>query len=116
MGASVSVSLGLLVLGPEILKISGEQAPLASLLATILYLPLILAFAERSSQLDGSTSVYQIVRASGSARRLFFAGWLLLGGCSAITALLAQGGGAGLYVSDKLIDRVLAHLDDGPTR
>ncbi len=24
--------------------------------------------------------------------------------------------GAGLYVSDKLIERVLAHLDDGPTR
>ncbi len=102
-GLSVSVPLGVLVVSGEVLRLSGDEAPFAFLLAGLLYLPLLLGYAERSCELHGSASVYKVARASGSAKGLFFAGWLLLGGYSTVTALLAWGVAYRLEVGFQLL-------------
>lgn len=90
-GISISLGVALFVLGIEILRISGDEAPLAYALAAVLFLPLILSYAERAAELPGSGGCYHLARASGSPRRTFAAGWLLLGGYVPLAALLVQG-------------------------
>ncbi len=90
MGVAVGVGVAVFVGGFGILEISGDEAPLAYALAMVLFLPLILSYAERALELPGSGAPYQLAAASGSPRQAFAAGWLLLGGAVPLAALLVR--------------------------
>ncbi len=88
LGAAVSLPLALFVLGGEVLRFAGEDAPQVYLLAAFLFLPAVLSLAERAGEIPGSGHPYQLARAGGSTRQAFAAGWLSLGGFVCVAALL----------------------------
>ena len=90
MGAAISFSAVLFALGAEVLRVSGDEAPLALGVAGVLYLPLILCLAERASAMPASAGCYELARAGGSTRRAFAVGWLMLGGLWPLAGILVQ--------------------------
>jgi len=77
-------------LGGEVLVRMGEETPVAYLLAGLLFLPLLLSLLELAASSPGSSGLYQLARNTGSVRRAFAVGWLLLGGAVAAMALLTH--------------------------
>ena len=57
-------------LGGMVGRYSGDDAPLQYLLAGILFLPVILSYAEVGSAVRGSSSPYQIALRQGSTWRV----------------------------------------------
>lgn len=90
LGGCVSLAL-LLVLGVSILRMAGGEAPWFYLLAALVFLPIVLSLAERSSEVPGNGDLYSLVRSVGSSHLLFAGGWLILGGYISLAALLAWG-------------------------
>jgi uncharacterized hydrophobic protein (TIGR00271 family) len=96
LGFSLSLALVLSTLGPIVFRTAGEQAPIAYALGTVLFLPIVLSYAELAAGRPGSASPYQMARAYGSPWRLFVVGWMMLGGLVAVSALLAAAVGQSL--------------------
>ncbi len=97
IGSSSTMSLGIFVLMGTFLNQTGPQTPSAYLVAALIFLPLVLTYAERASVLGGSGGIFSLVRASGVTWRTYASGWLMLGGQLALIALL--GIGAALYLN-----------------
>ena len=85
------ISVGLLyVVGGPILDLSGREAPLLYLVGAVIFLPIILSYAERSAYAPRSGSPYEIARSSGSVPTVFATGWLTLGGYICVGGLLTH--------------------------
>ena len=83
------ISLGLLyVVGMPVFELSGSEAPLIYIVGVIIFLPIILSYAERASYAPRSGSPYEIARSSGSVPMVFATGWLILGGYICVGGLL----------------------------
>jgi uncharacterized hydrophobic protein (TIGR00271 family) len=100
LGSSVTIGLGIFILIGLLLDQAGSLTPYAYLLAMILFLPLVLSYAERAEATPGSGGVFAMVRANGAPWHSYGTGWLLLGGHLALIALL--GWGASLYINISL--------------
>lgn len=90
LGGCVSLSL-LLVLGISILRMAGDEVPWFYILAAVVFLPIVLSLAERSSEVPGNGGLYNLIRSVGSAPLLFAGGWIILGGYISLATLLAWG-------------------------
>ncbi|NJO84902.1 MAG: amino acid permease, partial [Blastochloris sp.] len=108
-GCTISIVLGIFVLGDLFLQAGDAKTPQAYLAAMLLALPFILSYAERGAVISGSGGVYGLVRASGSTWRTYMSGWLLLGGHLVLIALF--GWGAALYLQTALISLVQLSVD-----
>ena len=83
------ISLGLLyVVGMPVFELSGSEAPLIYIVGAIIFLPIILSYAERASYAPRSGSPYEIARSGGSVPMVFATGWLILGGYICVGGLL----------------------------
>lgn len=89
IGGSIVLAIDIFIARGRLLERTGSAAPLAYAIAAILFLPIILSCAQRSSGAISSASFYFAARASGSAPRLFFTGWLMLGGYLTLGAIIA---------------------------
>ena len=89
LGWCISVGL-LFVVGGLILELSGNEAPLIYLVGVIVFLPIILSYAERAAYAPRSGSPYEIARSSGSVPMVFATGWLILGGYICVGGLLTH--------------------------
>jgi amino acid transporter len=89
LGWCISVGLMYVVGGP-ILELSGSESPLIYLVGVIIFLPIILSYAERSAYAPRSGSPYEIARSSGSVPMVFATGWLILGGYICVGGLLTH--------------------------
>ena len=89
LGFSVSVGLLVLTAAGVVLSMATERAMLAIALAAILYIPVILTYAEMAAGRPGSASPYQISRSYGSNPVTFLVGWLMLAGLLSAAALLS---------------------------
>jgi uncharacterized hydrophobic protein (TIGR00271 family) len=89
IGGSIVLAVDVFITRARLVERTGGAAPLAFLIAGILFLPIILSCAQRSSGAISSASFYFAARASGSAPRLFFTGWLMLGGYLTLGAIIA---------------------------
>lgn len=91
LGGSVILGVNIFVGGGQMVSMFGSRAPLAFVIAAILFLPLLLSSVQRGSGTASHAGFYGGARASGSALRLFFTVWVMLGGYLALGALLAYG-------------------------
>jgi uncharacterized hydrophobic protein (TIGR00271 family) len=100
LGSSLTVGLGVFILIGLFLQQAGPQTPRAYLLALLLFLPIILTYAERAAVTPGTGGLFALARAGSLNWRTYATGWLLLGGHLALIALL--GWGAALYLNISL--------------
>lgn len=100
MGSSITVGLGVFILVGMFIQRVGTQTPQAYVIATVLFVPLVLTYAERAAVTPGSGGIFALVRSGGATWRTYASGWLLLGGHVALIALL--GWGAALYLNISL--------------
>ncbi len=91
MGANISVGVGIYLLIGPILKIIGQQTPMAYLLTLVFFIPIILTLAERAPIIRDAGGIYDLTRARESVRPGFINGWMLMGGLLGLGALLAFG-------------------------
>lgn len=91
LGLSVSIALVLEASGDVVLAIAGDGAILSLALALVLYLPILLTYAEMAAGKPGSASAYQISRSYGSRGLTFVIGWSMLSGLVSAAALLSLG-------------------------
>src|SRR5262245_11791801 len=89
VGGSIVLAVDVFIARARLVERTGDAAPLAFIIAAVLFLPIILSCAQRSSGAISSASFYFAARASGSAPRLFFTGWLMLGGYLTLGAIIA---------------------------
>ena len=83
------ISVGLIyVVGHPVLEFSGREAPLIYIVGAIIFLPIILSYAERAAYAPRSGSPYEMARSSGSVPAVFATGWLILGGYICVGGLL----------------------------
>jgi amino acid transporter len=75
------------VVGHSVLESSGSEAPLIYIVGAIIFLPIILSYAERAAYAPRSGSPYEMARASGSVSA-FATGWLIMGGYVCVGGLL----------------------------
>lgn len=106
IGGSITVGLGIFVLFGLFLQQDGAQVWKAYLSAGVVFLPLVLTYAERALVVPGSGGMMSLVRASGSTWRTYASGWLLVGGHLTLIALLGWGGA--LYLNTSL-ERLLGY-------
>lgn len=104
LGSSLTVGLGVFILIGFFLQQAGTQTPRAYLLALLLFLPIILTYAERAAVTPGTGGLFALARAGSLDWRTYATGWLLLGGHLALIALL--GWGAALYLNI-ILERLL---------
>lgn len=105
IGSSITVGLGVFVLSGLLLPQTGVRTGNAYLLSMVLFLPLVLIYAERAEVTPGGGGVFSLVRASGSTWRTYASGWLLLGGHLALISLLGWGAALHLNISlENLLD------------
>ncbi len=109
MGSSLTIGLGIFVLLNSFLQQGGLYTPLAYPAAVVLFLPLVLTYAERAAVIPGGGGAFNLVRATGSTWRTYASGWLLLGGHLALIALLAWG--AALYLHITLVRLLTIAID-----
>lgn len=83
----------LFVMGTDISKTLGSEAPLSVLIGGVLFFPVLLALMERASEVRGSANLYELSRLSYSKQLTFFTGWLILGGYICLCVLFAWGVG-----------------------
>jgi uncharacterized hydrophobic protein (TIGR00271 family) len=98
LGLATGVGVTVFAVGSLSWSVAGDGAPLAYLLTAVLFLPIVLSFIERAQGRPGSASAYQITRSDGAPWRVFFVGWLTLGGTLSVAALLAGAVGEDLEV------------------
>ena len=91
LALSVCFAISALISMPLAVELGDADAPSLYLLAFPLYLPLLLALADRSRLATELSSLYHLARVNDSAPRVFFTGWLKLGGYIAVGALLVRG-------------------------
>ena len=89
LGLSLSFPLVVVVLHEAVFAAVGPAAPLAYILAVVLYLPLILSYIELAAGRSGSASAYQFAGSFRSSGLAFTVGWLMLAGLISVAALLA---------------------------
>lgn len=89
LGLSLSIPLVLVVLNEAVFAAVGSTAPLAYVVAIVLYLPLILSYMELAAGRSGSASAYQLAGSFRSSGLAFTVGWLMLAGLISVAALLA---------------------------
>lgn len=99
MGSSLTIGLGIFILINLLLQEAGQHTPHAYLAAMLLFVPIVLTYAERAAVTPGGGGAFSLVRASGSPWRAYTSGWLLLGGHLALIALLAWGAALFLNIS-----------------
>ncbi len=87
-----SVSLGLVVNagGGAVMSLSSQGLTVALFLAMVLYLPLLLTYAEMAAGRPGSASAYQISRFHNPTWVTFLVGWLMLAGLVSAATLLSR--------------------------
>lgn len=90
LGATTAAALAMTLAG-QVLHVSGAGAPAAFGVALLLFLPMVLAYAEIAGQAPAASSPYELARARGSARLAFGTAWLSLGGYLALATLLTWG-------------------------
>ncbi len=105
LGSSLTVGLSVFILIGLLLNQAGPQTPRAYLLALLLFLPIVLTYAERAAVTPGTGGLFALARAGNLNWRTYAIGWLLLGGHLALIALL--GWGAALYLNISL-ERLLS--------
>lgn len=120
LGGSVVLGTGLFIAGPQLAVQSGNDMPLAYCVSAVLFLFFILSCVQRSSGLPSNAGLLAAARFSGSAPRVFFSVWLMLGGYVALGALLAYATGMrinlglerlfGLSVGTEIITLLLVAL------
>jgi len=91
LGLGLSLGIGLFLLPGAIIRWTGGQAPLAYLLAGLLFLPLALSLAEWAA-VRGAEGLHHLLEATEQEELSYLIGWVLLGGGVALAALLARGG------------------------
>ncbi len=96
LGSSITIGLGIFILIGFFLQEEGAQVPRAYLAAAVLFVPIALIYAERSTITPGPGGPFALARAGGLNWRTFIIGWLLLGGHLVLIALL--GWGCALYL------------------
>lgn len=96
LGSSITIGLGIFILIGFFLQEEGAQVPRAYLTAAVLFVPIALIYAERSTITPGPGGPFALARAGGLNWRTFIIGWLLLGGHLVLIALL--GWGCALYL------------------
>ncbi len=97
IGSSITMGLGIFILLDLMLQLAGPRTPQVYMVAVVLFVPIILTYAERAAVLSISGGIFDLVRAGGSIWRPYASGWLLLGGHLALIALL--GWGAAFYLN-----------------
>ena len=90
LGFSVSLGLVINVGAGAVMSISPDGVIVALVLALILYLPVLLTYAEMAAGRPGSASAYQISRFQSSTGMTFVTGWLMLAGLVSAATLLSQ--------------------------
>ncbi len=90
LGLSISLGIALTALAPLLMQFAGEDTPLVYALTIIVFIPLVLSYAERAQQVPGSASCYQLAQLSGQSWLVFIVGWLMLAGHVAVAALLTD--------------------------
>ena len=104
LAGSVVIGLSLFVVGDLLIRQSGSETPLVYLVAALFFLPIVFSCIQRSSSTLAGATLYSAARASGSALRLFFTVWLMVGGYLSLGALLLYGAATRVQVG---LERVL---------
>jgi uncharacterized hydrophobic protein (TIGR00271 family) len=100
IGSSITIGVGVFLFIDLFLLEAQRLTPQGYLVAVVLFIPVVLTYAERAVITPGSGGPFALVRTSGSTWRSYLSGWLLLGGHLALLALL--GWGAALYMRELL--------------
>ena len=98
LGLASGIGVGIFAIGSLSWSLTGSDVPWVYALSAVLLLPIVLCYIERAQGRPGSASAYQIARSDGAPWRVFFVGWLILGGTLSVAALLAGTVGEDLEV------------------
>jgi hypothetical protein len=87
LALSLCFAISTLTLMPLAIEHAEDNAPALYLLAFVFYLPLLLALADRARSAVDLSGLYYLALDSESPPRIFFTGWLKLGGYVAMGGL-----------------------------
>ena len=97
LGISLILALNAFTLVGWLVRLTGKELAPGSLLALLLFLPVVLSYMERISFRRNSNSFFGLIQPNTSNSRRFMIGWILLLGYLSLAAILAWG--MGLYLS-----------------
>ena len=105
LGASVTIGLGVFTLLGQVTQVAGIRAAAAYGLAAIVFIPLVVTYAERTAAKPEGGWANSLARRDDSLILSFISGWLAFAGYLCLAALLSWG--AGLHLS-RLIEQFAA--------
>lgn len=91
LGASVTVGLGVFVFLGLVLDLAGTRTPLSYILSGVVFLPLILAYAERALAISNGEGVFRLSRADDPGWFAYSDNWIALAGFAGVIGLLGWG-------------------------
>ncbi len=97
LGISLILALNAFTLVGWLVRLTGQELAPGSLLALLLFLPIVLSYMERISFRRNSNSFFGLIQPNTSNSRRFMIGWILLLGYLSLAGILAWG--MGLYLS-----------------
>ncbi|GEM_PF-895878 len=97
LGISLILALNAFTVVGWLVRLTGKELAPGSLLALLVFLPIVLSYMERISFRRNSNSFFGLIQPNTSNSRRFMIGWLLLLGYLSLAGILAWG--MGLYLS-----------------
>jgi len=91
LGSSMTVALGVFVLLGVILDIAGTRVALSYGLAALIFIPVVLAYAERALALPYGKGLFSLGREGDPSFYVYTSKWLALGGLALLVGLLSWG-------------------------
>jgi len=102
LGASVIIGLGVFVLLGLVLDIAGTRSPLSYGLIALVFIPVVLAYAERAVAYPRGSGIFRLGRDSDPTWLAYAGDWMAVAGFAGVIALLGWGAA---YHLDLLMQR-----------
>ena len=102
LGSSITIGLGIFVLLGFVLDIAGTRSPLSYGLLALLFIPVVLAYAERAIAYPRGRGIFRLGREDDPTWFAYAGDWVGIAGFAGVLALLGWGAG---YHLDLLLQR-----------
>ena len=91
LGASITIGLGIFVLLGFVLDIAGTRSPLSYGLLALVFIPVVLAYAERAVAYPRGRGIFRLGREDDPAWSAYAGDWVGIAGFAGVLALLGWG-------------------------
>jgi len=107
LGASVTVGLGVFTLLGMVMQLTGVRAPAAYALAALVFIPLVITYAERSAAKPEGGWAFSLVHVDDSLTLSFLSSWLSILGYLCLAALISWSSG---YHLSRLVEQFSGYV------